>query len=121
MTLQASLFDAPQTSPFGEAAGWVSALISGQMVVAICTIAVALFGFQLLMGRLRMARGMRTVFGIFILLGAPTIAVGMMAWVPEEAGPTPLTIIEPQRDQQTRGELPEANYDPYAGASLRRD
>lgn len=120
MTPKTSLFDASAPSPTNEAASWVSTILAGEMVIVLCTVAVALFSFQLLLGRIQMARGLRTVVGIFLLLGAPTIAAGMMAWQADNGGPKPL-ILDPQRVDQTRGDIPEADFDPYAGASLRRN
>ncbi|CAN0559664.1 unnamed protein product, partial [Laminaria digitata] len=56
----------------------------------------------------------------FILLGAPLIASAFLTVAEPQS-----QIIEvpppPPSAENPRGDVPPANYDPYAGASLRRD
>lgn len=113
-----SLFDEADVSPIAGMTDWISGLISGQIAVSLCVLAVALLGLRLLTGHLAIARGARTIFGIFILLGAPTIAVTMASWADERPAVVPL-VLEPQGNVGVREELPAAGFDPYAGASLR--
>ena len=97
------------------------ALLDGPLVTTLCVIAVALVGFAALSGRLPVRMGMRAVLGCFVLLGAPAIASALM-WQGREASPqvvyeAPSTIAA----EPARPELPPSVYDPYSGASLRRD
>lgn len=105
-------------SAIAEAVGWINGVLLGSLAVGLCVLAVALVGLLMLSGRLPVRQGLRVILGCFILLGAPVIAAGIAgAW--QQGSPTPpapLAISE-----QPRADLPPANYDPYAGASLRRD
>lgn len=105
-------------SVFTEAVGWINDLLLGSLAVGLCSIAVALVGLMMLGGQLPVRQGMRVILGCFILLGAPVIAAGLTGIWQQDAPavPEPLPI-----DTQPREELPPADYDPYAGASLRRD
>ena len=88
----------------------------------LCVIAVALLGFMMLSGRMPLRRGLQVVLGCFMLLGASTIAAGL-----QQLGEDVRTdragaqIIVPNEGLANRRPLPPTNYDPYAGASLRRD
>ena len=68
-----------------------------------------------------MRRGMRVLVGCFVLLGAPVIAGVFMVGGQSDA---PVRVAAPameQSDVGAREELPPAQNDPYAGASLRRE
>lgn len=101
---------------------WINGVLLGSVAIALCVLAVALVGLLMLGGRLPVRHGMRVVLGCFVLLGAPAIAAGIAgAWQEIPASPplAPATAIEPI--EEPRADLPPADYDPYAGASLRRD
>jgi len=114
-----SLFDPPPESVLTSAADWITSAVFGDLAVSLCVIAVAFVGLQLLSGRLAARDGLRVVICCFVLFGAPTIAAGLLATA-EEASPgtepKPVAIEAPTPQPS----LPPANYDPYAGASLRR-
>ena len=113
------MFDAPATSPLADAVAWATDLISGSLAVGLCVIAVALVGFAALTGRMPIRMGARVVLGCFVLLGAPVIASGLSGFWQDTASappPAPQTVPTDQREP-----LPQATYDPYAGASIRRD
>ncbi|SES13713.1 TrbC/VirB2 family protein [Sphingobium sp. YR768] len=107
--------------PTGLAAaiGWVQQLLLGSVATVAATLAVAIFGFLLLDGRLNWRQGLRTLMGCFLLFGAPVIAAGLMipatSMSSAGAGPTiePEVTAPPPR--------PPENYDPYAGAALPQD
>lgn len=82
-----------------------------ETAVFLGVLAVALLGFR----HLAIARGARTIPGVFI-----AIAVTMASWADEREGIVP-PVIEPQANSGAREVLPEAEFDPYAGASLRQD
>lgn len=115
-----SLFETNGTSPLGDAAGWLSGTMLGSVAVLLCVLAVAFVGLLMLTGRVAFREGFRVVLGCFILLGAPIIASAFLT----VAQPVPRVIEVPPAAMEAdspRGDLPPANYDPYAGASLRRD
>ena len=106
-------------SSLGAAIGWINDLLLGSLATGLCILAIASLGFLMLGGRMPIRDGMRVILGCFILLGAPIIASGIIAnWEGAPPAPAPGAV---EAQQQTRDELPPANFDPYAGASLRRD
>lgn len=106
-------------STFIGAIGWINGLLLGNLAVGLCVLAVGYLGLMMLLGRTPVRQGMRVLLGCFILLGAPVIAASLSgAWqsaAPE--APDPMVVMPPE----ARAPLPPADYDPYAGASLRRD
>ncbi len=114
---QASLFDAPNSSPIEAAVNWITGVLLGELAVGLCVLAVALVGFLMMQGRLPMRTGLRVTVGCFIMLGAPTIANGLAAtWGADMPQPGPIPPDPPPSRNP-----PPANYDPYAGASVRTD
>ena len=122
MIASQSLFDRSARSPSEGASDWIVSLLSGEIATALCVIAVALLGYMMLAGRMPLRRVLQVVLGCFMLLGASTIAAGLQQFGEgargERAGEQ---IIVPDESLSHRRPLPPANYDPYAGASLRRD
>lgn len=99
---------------------WLNGLVLGSLAAGLCVIAVAVVGLMMLGGRLPVREGMRVILGCFILLSAPVIAAGFMG-VWQSSVSRPLSkpfLVEKAEPRETP---PPANYDPYAGASLRRD
>lgn len=118
MSMTASLFD-PAGEPAGAAANWLTQLLSGAAATAICVIAVATLGMMMLSGRISLRRGFQVVLGCFLVLGASIVAAQLQQLARRsgaEAAPVPQVIAVPSQPKP----LPPANYDPYAGASLRR-
>lgn len=115
-----SLFEPSGASPLQGAALWITELMQGPLVVTLCVIAVALVGFAALSGRLPVRMGARAVLGCFVVLGAPMIASALM-WQGEEPSPQVVYQAESAASEPARPELPPADYDPYSGASLRRE
>jgi type IV secretion system protein VirB2 len=118
---QRSLFDAAGDSPMMQSAQWVEGVMLGEIALGLCVIAVAFVGALMLTGRLPLREGGRIVVGCFVLLGAPVIAAGFVGGGSElnvaSTPPLPVTV----QIESTRPELPPADYDPYAGASLRKN
>ena len=100
---------------------WVADLLLGSAAIGLCVIAVAFVGLMLLSGRLPVKHGLRTLLGCFILLGAPIIASGLIgSW--QRVTEQPPMLVSTVNYAEPREEPPSAEgYDPYAGASLRRD
>jgi type IV secretion system protein VirB2 len=120
VTVAGSLFDAPPGSPMTSATDWLTRALSGNLAISLCVIAVTFVGLMLMTGRLAVRDGLRVALGCFVLLGAPVIAAGLRtaadATWPGSTPHEPLPESSPQPPP-----LPPASYDPYAGASLRRD
>lgn len=121
MSLQGSLLDAPLGEPIADSMGWVSGLLTGSLAVGLAVIGFALLGFLLLTGRIDLRRSGRVVLGAFLLFGTPLIVVGLMQiGSASEAANVVLPVVTAEQET-SRPPLPPANYDPYAGASLRRE
>lgn len=120
-TPQQSLLEYQGGSVFESTIGWINNVLLGELSVMLSVIAVAIFGFVLLTGRLNLRHGGRVVLGIFILLGAPVIASAFATTWGGYAEASPQVVFEAPPTQVSPRQLPPANYDPYAGASLRPD
>jgi type IV secretory pathway VirB2 component (pilin) len=120
MSISPSLLEPPSQPVTSSAAAWIVELLGGSATTAICVIAVASLGLMMLTGRISLRRGFQVVFGCFLMLGASTVAAGLQQFGRDAgqgaAAPVP-QVIEPEIKPRL---LPPANYDPYAGASLRR-
>lgn len=123
MTVAAeSLFDKPAGPVLGAASDWTRGLLGGSLATSLCVIAIAILGFLLLTGRLRVRRSVEVVLGCFLLVGAGLLAVQLQQLAGGAVGSGAAgreTIILPQATPTQAP--PPASYDPYAGASLRRD
>lgn len=118
-----SLFDAPYDPVMGAARDAAIALVSGEAAAALCVIAVALFGYALLSGRISVRRGAVVVTGCFVLLGAPVIATAFMDLARNGGGSGQGGVIAPTSAEVLfeRPPLPPAVNDTYGRASLRRE
>ena len=107
-------------STLGNAARWIEALLTGNLAAGLCILAITVVGALMLGGRLPVRNALHVFLGCFILLGAPVISAGLMN-LGENAihRVDGIELLEMERDQLR--ELPRADYDPYAGASLRQD
>lgn len=120
MTPSASMFDRTAGSPLVDAVNWLSGALLGSVATILCVLAIALVGLMMLSGRLPVRRGFYVVIGCFLLLGAPLVAVTFTGlW--QQSPPASPPIVVAAEPVEPRADLPPANYDPYAGASLRRD
>lgn len=114
-----SLLEAPASSPFVAAADWVTGTLLGSVAVSLCVIAVAFVGLRMMTGHLSARDGLRVVIACFVLLGASTIAAGLRG-AAEQASPPAAVLPTLPQGSPAPSPLPPADYDPYAGASLRR-
>jgi type IV secretion system protein VirB2 len=120
MTVAGSLFDQPAAPALGTASEWVTGVMLGSLAIALCVIAVAIVGLLLMTGRVAVRESAKVVVGCFVLLGAPVIAAGLRGVADGTSSADPIAepvIVAPMEVP----ELQPADYDPYAGASLRRD
>ncbi len=119
MTTAPSLFD-PYSAPVLPAASdWVTGSLLGSVAISLCVIAIAFVGLRMMTGHFAVRDGLRVVAACFVLLGASTIATGLRGAAGEIS---PASVAEPVQAQAfpETAPLPPSNYDPYAGASLRR-
>jgi type IV secretion system protein VirB2 len=118
LTVQQSLFETGGGTPMVESARWIEGVMLGEIAIGVCVIAVAFIGALMLTGRLPLREGARIVVGCFVLLGAPVIVAGFVGGgteAIETLAPPPSVAVQ---TETTRPDLPPANFDPYAGASL---
>ena len=108
----------------GSALHWIEGTILGSVATAVAVIAVASIGFLMLTGRIELRRAAQVILGCFIVLGASSIAAGLRT-AGSAAGTGPSV-----EDVMTETQLPSLpaypdsparQYDPYAGAALRRE
>ncbi len=122
MNARGSLFDAPVAPPIKAASAWVSGTLSGTLVTGVAVLAVALLGLALLHGRLLVREAVQAVLGCFVLFGAAAIAAGLLGGVsdePEAVASAPIADLPYQ--PEVPPPPPPAQYDPYAGATVRQD
>lgn len=118
----ASLFDKSAQPVLGGASEWMQGALGGSLATSLCVIAIAILGLLLLIGRLQVRRSVEVVLGCFLLLGAGLLADELQQLGQGVAGDQAFggeQIIIPQTSATQPP--PPAHYDPYAGASLRRD
>jgi type IV secretion system protein VirB2 len=118
LAVQQSLFEAGGGATMVDSARWIEGVMLGEVALGVCVIAVAFIGALMLTGRLPLREGARSVVGCFVLLGASVIASGFVqggSGVIETTGPSPPVA---EQIENPRPDLPPANFDPYAGASL---
>jgi type IV secretion system protein VirB2 len=118
--VQQSLFASSGASPVVETARWIEGVLLGEVAVVVCVLAVACIGGLMLAGRILLRDGMRVVIGCFVLLGAPVIAAGIVEGGSEVIGMSARPPVVVQMEKMPR-DLPPSNFDPYAGASLRKN
>ena len=119
MSAAPSLLDPPVVSPFMPAAEWVTGTLLGSVAVSLCVIAIAFVGLRMMTGHLAARDGLRVVIACFVLLGASSIAAGLLR-VSREVAPVG---SEPIQVQETPAPPPLAPAtDPFAGGpSLQYD
>jgi type IV secretory pathway VirB2 component (pilin) len=119
MLATSSLFDKPAEPVFDGAGAWTQGVLGGSLATSLCVIAIAVFGLLLLAGRLQVRRGLEVVLGCFLLLGAGSLAAQLQQLDATFVRGSPFAgeriIVAPTATAPP----PPANYDPYAGASLR--
>jgi len=92
-----------------------------EVVTPLCVLAVALLGLAMLSGRFQIRSGFRVVLGCFVLLGAPGLAAGLFSVTSSNPGVAVAQAPPPAFPPSPGQELPPADNDPYAGASLSLD
>ena len=64
--------------PLSSGATWAHDLIFAQLLPIVAALAIAFVGLRMLGGRLDARRGALIVVGVFVAVGAPLIAKGLM-------------------------------------------
>jgi type IV secretion system protein VirB2 len=110
----------PSEAALPSAVQWIEMTFLGSLATGIAVIAVAFVGLGMLTGRLDWRVGLRTVSGVFILFGAPMIALEMMALARGDqlAAPIQDDAGAAATNPQVPKNVPVA--DPYAGAGLQQ-
>ncbi|RXZ63900.1 TrbC/VirB2 family protein [Pelagerythrobacter rhizovicinus] len=119
MAGQVTIFESTTASPLSEAVGWLTGTLLGSVATILCTLAIALVGLMMLSGRFPVRRGLQVAIGCFLLLGAPLVAITFTGVWRQPIPPQESIMVAEPADP--RGDLLPADYDPYAGASLRPD
>jgi type IV secretory pathway VirB2 component (pilin) len=110
-----SLFDAPSQPVLGAAGEWTRSVLGGSLATALCVIAIAVFGLMLLSGRLQVRRSVEVVGAGLLAEQFQRLSAGAAGT--DQAGAEQFIIPAPPETPPMR----RADYDPYAGASLRTD
>jgi hypothetical protein len=67
------------TSAIAGSVGWLSGILLGSAAFVVGVMAVAVFGFLMLSGRVDWRHGARIILGCFIIFSAPAIARGILS------------------------------------------
>ena len=118
INLDGDLFEPNAASSLTGSSEWIVDVMFGPVAVGLCALAVAFVGAMMLTGRWHLRLGFRVVLGCFVLLGAPMIATGLYSF--ESSAATELASASPPEPAFPR-DLPPAEYNPYAQASVRDD
>ena len=114
-TLQGNLFAPSNASVIESSAQWLERLVTGPLVLLLSTLAIIGIAYLLLSGRLAIRQGAAVVVGTLIVLGAPTIASGLIEAM-RPGSPTAVIDRDAPVEFGPREELPPASSDPYSGA-----
>jgi type IV secretory pathway VirB2 component (pilin) len=120
------LADPVTPAPLFAAVTWIEQAVLGSVATSIAVIAVAVVGLMMLRGRLEVRRGVTVILGCFVLFGAPVLAAGIRGIADNVLPASPIVSaspsVPPAPIARTPSPIPSPQpYDPYAGASLRRD
>ena len=107
------------TSSILAAVDWINDLLLGSLATGLCVLAVTAVGAMMLLGRVPFRSGFRVVLGCFVLMGAPVLASAFLPAPNHKAAL--IEYNQPIESSEARVLGPPPAFDPYAGASLRRD
>ena len=105
------------------ATAWIVATMSGPMITAILTIAVAVFGLNMLSGRVSMRRCAELTLGCFLLAGSAEVARSIIGLATSGHGSASAVETQPVR-ADAKAVLAPASvdiapagdpFDPYPG------
>ena len=102
-----------------DATAWFDVVLAGPLALTICSIAIAIavLGLAMFAGRFEIRRGATVILGCFVVLGASSIASGLVGRPAASTVAADASIANPPQSQ-----MPQRNDrkvdDPYAGASL---
>ena len=106
-----------KNSALGDAAAWFDAILAGPLVIALCSIAIAVLGLAMFAGRIDVRRGAMVIAGCFVVLGSSTIAHGLIDRSTTSSALAGPLIAQPPPHEMQRQNNRKVD-DPYAGASL---
>lgn len=100
------------------AINWIAQGLLGPAATSIGVLTIAALGFSMLWGRFDPRLAARTVFGMFILFGAPMIAYALLSTLPDSDSALP-DIAQTSFGSKLRPIPKNAPVnDPYAGAAV---
>lgn len=98
---------------------WIHDLLFVSLLSIIASVAIAFIGLRMLSGRLGPRRGMAIILGLFLALGAPAIATGLIPG--EQTPPSELPVSNLQETEYEEPEtqpLNESARSPYSRSSV---
>ncbi len=115
-----SLADPAGSSVLIAAVNWLTGAMTGTIATIVATLGIATIGALMLTGRAPVKRGMTTIIGCFILLGASAIVTGLRGSSSGETryAATPIPYPDRMPPPVVVPSPSISGYDPYAGASL---
>lgn len=116
MISQASLLDPSSSQTLSTSVEWMSGTMLLETATALCVIGVALLGFAMLTGRFHVRKGFGVVVGCFLVLGAPSVAAGLLTMINSSHNPSNAKLPPSPLLPDAREGLQPATKDPYAGA-----
>ena len=108
-----------QAGSLPTAVEWVEQLLIGSLGTSIAVLAIAMLGFAMLLGRVRIGDGLRTIFGCFLLFGAPIVGQSLLGMTQRVGSGTIAPAASVQVSPTVRPMLPMTGgtnpFDPYQG------
>lgn len=115
LTVQQSLLEVGGGTPMVESALWIEGAMLGEIALGVCGLAVAFIGALMLTGRLPLREGARIVVGCFVLLCAPTIALGFVDGAGQTTNSKSMSRPVFPTSEKPQVNLAPVTIDPYAG------
>ena len=100
-----------------DATAWLDTVLAGPLVLAICSIAIAVLGLAMFAGRFDVRRGAAVILGCFVVLGASSTGSGLVGRQSASTAAADASIANPPQPQMPQRKDRKVD-DPYAGASL---
>lgn len=108
-----------QAGSLPTAVEWVEQLLIGSLGTSIAVLAIAMLGCAMLLGRVRIGDGLRTIFGCFLLFGAPIVGQSLLGMTQRIGSGTitPVTSAEDLPTARPKSPVPVGTnpFDPYQG------
>jgi len=113
-----SLSPVTLADPLLVALNWLVSAATGTIATMVATLGVAVMGMLMLRGHTDWRKSTTTIIGIFVIIGAHAIALGLYS---ASGAESQAAATQPQPSTQEvppPKHAPPHVYDPYAGASV---